>query len=278
MTKLSVHTADSGIQAFKMDGGSRMTMTQALISGAVQGITEFLPISSDGHLALLHNYFRWSEPALFFDICLHIATVVAIVIYFRRDIIELLTKRDLKTAGYIAVTMVPAGIVGVLFEESIESAFASPRLVSIFFIVTALALFAAQWAMKARAGKNTGISYVKALFIGVAQAAALLPGVSRSGMTVSAGLISGLEAEKAFRFSFLMAVPIILAAFGYKALKVDLAAEVGGNLAGYAAGGAAALVFGLGSLAILDKVIKSRKLFIFGIYCFLLGIVGILFL
>jgi undecaprenyl-diphosphatase len=97
-------------------------------------------------------------------------------------------------------------------------------------------------------------------------------------MTVSAGIISGLEAEKAFKFSFLMAIPIILAAFGYKALKVDMAAEIGGNLAGYAAGGAAALIVGLASLAILDRVIKSRKLFIFGIYCLLLGIVGILFL
>lgn len=248
------------------------------MSGAVQGITEFLPVSSSGHLALLQGFYGWSEPAVFFDICLHLATLAAVVIYFGKDIVDILRRRDMKMMGCIVVSMVPAVIVGSLFEKKIEEAFASPKIVSALFFLTALALFAGQWAMRSRVSRETRMSFGRAVVIGIAQAIAILPGVSRSGMTVSAGLLTGIDTEKAFKFSFLMSVPIILAAACLKALKMDLNAEISANAASYAAGIAAAFILGILSLSALSRVMRAKKLYIFGIYCLLLGVVGILFL
>ena len=248
------------------------------MSGAVQGITEFLPVSSSGHLAILQGFYGWSEPAVFFDICLHLATLAAVVTYFGKDIVDILRRRDTLMIGCIAVSMVPAVIVGFLFEKKIEAAFASPKIVSALFLVTALVLFAGQWAVKFRVSRETRMSFGRAVVIGIAQSIAILPGVSRSGMTVSAGLLTGIDTEKAFRFSFLMSVPIILAAACLKALKTDLGAEIGASAESYVAGMATAFILGILSLSVFSKVMKSKKLYIFGIYCFLLGVAGILFL
>ncbi len=255
-----------------------MTLAEAVISGVVQGLTEFLPVSSSGHLALLQGFFGAEEPAVFFDICLHAATLAAVVCFFRREIFAGIKGRDLRMAGCIAVATVPAVAAGLLFEDRIEAIFSSPRVVSSMFFVTALALFAGQWALGARTARAEKISYGRSFFVGIAQAVALLPGVSRSGLTVSAGLLSGLAAGTAFMFSFLMSIPVILAALVYKAVKTDLAAELGSGGLDYAAGMVAAFVVGMLGLMLLRGVIRAKKIYIFGIYCLLLGIVGILYL
>lgn len=255
-----------------------MTLTEAVISGVVQGLTEFLPVSSSGHLALLHGFFGLAEPPVFFDICLHGATLAAVIYFFRGEIARIIRERDMRMAGWVAAATVPAVAAGLLFEDRIEALFASPRVVCAMLLVTALALFAGQWALGAGRIKKGGLSYGRALIVGTAQAAALIPGVSRSGMTVSAGLLSGLEAVKAFMFSFLMSIPVIFAALAYKAIKTDIAAELASGWMNYAAGMLAAFVTGMIGLALLKTVIRVRKLYIFGIYCFLLGIVGILYL
>ena len=255
-----------------------MTLIEAVASGVVQGLTEFLPVSSSGHLVILHGLFGVSEPAIFFDICLHGATLAAVVYFFRAEIAGIIKARDLRMAGCIAVATVPAVAAGLMFEDRIEALFASPRAVSGMLFITALALFAGQWALSAKPARAGGVSYGRSVIVGLAQAAALVPGVSRSGMTVSAGLLSGLEAGKAFMFSFLMSIPVIFAALAYKAIKTDLAAELASGWLNYAAGVVAAFVMGMIGLTLLRGVIKAKKLYIFGIYCFLLGIVGILYL
>lgn len=255
-----------------------MTIFQALLSGIVQGLTEFLPVSSSGHLALLQNSFGWSKPAVFFDICLHGATVFAVVLYFFGDIVSILKRRDVKMMACIIIATIPAAIAGLLFEDKIEAAFGSSKVVSALFFVTAAALFAGQWAIKAREAGAKAMSYPQALFVGIVQVIALLPGVSRSGMTVSSGLVAGVKKEEAFKFAFIISIPIILAALAYKVLNIDISAEIGGNAAGYITGILTAFVVGMASLFILERVIKAKKLYIFAVYCCLLGVVGILFL
>ena len=254
-----------------------MTITEALISGVVQGLTEFLPISSSGHLVLVHNFFGFSEPGIFFDICLHAATLMAVILYFSRDIAALVREKNIMWLFYIASATVPAVLAGLLFEKKISAFFTDPGKVAFMLILTALALFAGQFSLWRRMRPGAGPSFFTSLLVGIAQAFALLPGISRSGMTISTGLIGGMKAEEAFRFSFLLSVPVIIGAVAYKALTLDIGAVISGNLANYAAGMAAAFIVGLLSLRLLWWVIKEKRLFIFGIYCLFLGTIGIIF-
>lgn len=254
-----------------------MTLIEALISGIVQGFTEFLPISSSGHLVFVHAFFGFKDPSMFFDICLHAATLIAVLVFFRRDILDLVQGRNIKWLAYIAVATIPAVVVGVMFENRIDSFFADPRKVCFMLIVTALALFAGQVALVK--GKSDGrLSMGRSILVGIAQSVALIPGISRSGATISAGIAGGVKAEGAFRFSFLLSVPIIIAAVIYKTVTLDAAEASSINLTVYLIGMAGAFLTGLGALSILRKVIAAKKLYVFGIYCFLLGLAGILFL
>ncbi|MFQ5952134.1 MAG: undecaprenyl-diphosphate phosphatase [Candidatus Omnitrophota bacterium] len=254
-----------------------MTITEALIAGVVQGLTEFLPVSSSGHLVLVHRFFGLSEASIFFDICLHVGTLAAVVLYFRKDILSLVRERRADWLLYIAIGTVPAVIAALFFEKHISLVFLSPRKVAPMFIVTALVLFAGQISQLKKAQDAKGPTVLRSIIVGISQAFALLPGISRSGMTVSTGRLGGMNAENAFRFSFLLSIPAILGALAYKALKIDLGSVVLSNIGGYVSGMMIAFIVGLASLALLWRVIKTRRLFIFGIYCLLLGISGLLF-
>ncbi|MFC1480608.1 undecaprenyl-diphosphate phosphatase [Candidatus Omnitrophota bacterium] len=247
-----------------------MTITESLISGIVQGLTEFLPVSSSGHLVLVHSFFGFAEPNVFFDICLHVATLGAVVLYFSRDILTLVRERNIKWLVYIAVATVPAVLAALVFEKRISVFFASPRKVAFMLVAGQLSLW-----KRTRPGKAP--TFFSSLMVGLAQACALLPGVSRSGMTISMGLSAGMKAEEAFRFSFLLSIPIIIAAAAYKALTLDVGAIMSENLTGYAIGMASAFVTGLLSLYLLWRVIRGKRLFIFGMYCLALGVIGIFF-
>ncbi len=254
-----------------------MTLIEALISGIVQGFTEFLPISSSGHLVFVHAIFGSKDPSMFFDICLHAATLIAVLVFFRKDILDLIRDRNVKWLSYISVATIPAVIVGVLLEDRIELFFQDPRKVCCMLIITAILLFVGQFAL-AR-GKNEGrLSMGRSILVGIAQSIALIPGVSRSGATISAGIAGGLKAEEAFRFSFLLSVPIIIAAVIYKTVTMDAAEASSIDLTVYLVGMSGAFLTGLGALSILKKVIAAKKLYFFGIYCLLLGLAGMLFL
>lgn len=252
-----------------------MTIAEALISGLVQGVTEFLPISSSGHLVFVHKFFGFTEPSVFFDICLHVATLAAVVLYFWRDIFLLVREKNVKWLLYIIIGSVPAVLAGLFLEEKILIFFTSPRRVAYMLLVTSLVLFTGHFAQRMRDYLGKGPDFLRSFLVGLAQAFALLPGISRSGMTISSGIASGMKWEEAFRFSFLLSVPVIAGAALYKALTLDKGALGSISFVNYASGMLVAFIAGLVSLVLLRKVLRVKGLFIFGAYCLILGTVGI---
>jgi len=248
-----------------------MTIFEAIISGMMQGVTEFLPISSSGHLVLLHNFLGLSKPSIFFDICLHVGTLGAVMIYFRKEIFLIIRERNFFMISCLVIGTIPAIITAFLFKEHIELFFVRPRMVAVMFIVTALVLFGGQYCLRTR-DKKRKVSRRGAFLIGLAQAVAILPGVSRSGTTISAALALGVEQETAFRFSFLLAIPAIMGAACYQALNIGPSDISMAEIPEYAVGTIVAFLVGLLALPLLLKVIRSRRLYVFGVYCLLLGV------
>jgi undecaprenyl-diphosphatase len=237
-------------------------LLQAIVLGLVQGLTEFLPVSSSGHLYVVPYLLSWPQPPLAFDVALHAGTLVAVIAYFGGDLWYLATRslgvgteadgeaaRARRTVALLALGSVPAAAVGYFFEVAFETTFRDPRYVSGFLLVTALLLWGAERLRRRRAARTIGvtagslsaaqemmdpgrdestISWVDTLAIGVAQSLALLPGVSRSGSTIAAGMARGLSREASARYSFLLSIPII---FGATLLKVgDLTSGAGTRL------------------------------------------------
>ncbi|MDY6850624.1 MAG: undecaprenyl-diphosphate phosphatase [Thermodesulfobacteriota bacterium] len=267
-------------------------MFKAIILGVIQGLTEFLPVSSSGHLVLGQRLFGLKEPELLFDIILHIATLVAVVIVFRREIAALtvelfhvpgrLGNGETMTSLWrerpmfrllilIAAGSVPTGLIGFGFKDMFESLFASTHAVGLALLVTGSVLFLTKKA-KVNDNKITGFGIKDALLIGLAQGLAITPGLSRSGLTISAGLFLGLDRELAARYSFLLFIPAVLGA-----LAVQLASS-GPSVFGpasLAAGFAAALVSGLAALTFLLRLVQRGHLHYFAYYCWLAGLVTV---
>ncbi|MFH1798777.1 MAG: undecaprenyl-diphosphate phosphatase [Candidatus Omnitrophota bacterium] len=253
-----------------------MTIAEAIISGIVQGVTEFLPVSSSGHLVFLHKLFGLNEPTLHFDICLHAATLLAVVSYFRKDISRLVNEKNTRYLIFIIIAAIPAVVVGVLFEQYITMFFMSPKRTAAMLLFTSFVLFLGQIVSRKRVESGKTLTVRSSFAIGAAQAVALLPGVSRSGMTITAGLFSGIKAEEAFRFSFLLSIPVILGALVYKLLTSGFC-DLSGNIAQYASGMVFAFITGIVSLFLLWKAMRHKYLFVFAVYCLMLGIAGLLF-
>lgn len=253
-----------------------MTILEAIISGLVQGLTEFLPVSSSGHLVLLHSFFGYTEPTLLFDIFLHVGTLLSVLVFFGSYIVSIITKKDIRTILLVVLATIPAVGVAVLFNDRIESFFSEPRMVAIFLLATSVFLFAAQVSQVAMKKERTEAGPLKAFSMGIAQALALFPGVSRSGSTISTGMLLGMKEEEAFRFSFLMSIPAILGALVFKLKDIQGLSEFKNNVVIYTAGTFTAFAIGLVSLYLLWKVLKVKRIFIFGIYCFVLGMVGVI--
>ena len=248
-----------------------MTFLQAVISGIVQGVAEFLPISSSGHLVILHKLMGTGEPELLFDLFLHLGTLVAIFIVFGGEIIESVTTK--KRIGFLvlagsAVTF----IFAMFFVKNIEAAFSNVKLVGAMFIVTGTWLIAANFI---RLGTE-GMSFFKAGLIGLAQGIAALPGISRSGATISTGLFLGLDGQSAAKFSFLLSIPAILGAFLFKIKEAGFS-FTGINI-NYFIGFFISCIVGVLSLKLLLRTLYRNRFHWFGAYCILLGIVVILFL
>ncbi len=265
-----------------------MTILQAIILGIVQGLTEFLPISSSGHLILVPWLFDWEyllenpEFNKTFDVALHLGTFIALVIYFWRDIGVLLAAwaRTLRTrridepegrlGWLILLTMVPAAIAGLLFEETIVNTLGAPWLIAVLLIVFGAVMWVVdRWSRKVREVDDLG--WRGALAIGVSQALALSPGVSRSGVTMVAGLLVGLKREAAARFSFLMSIPIIGGAALYSGIGLVQEGLPEGTAAAFVAGMASAALSGFAAIWFLLAYLRRHSFLPFVLYRFAVG-------
>jgi len=254
-----------------------MTTAQAIVLGIVQGLGEFLPISSSGHLIVVPWLLGWPEHGLAFDVALHVGTLVAVVLAFAGDWWRMLAAgarglaagrpfeaRDARLLWLIAVASLPGAVAGLLLDKWAETTFRSPVLVACTLAGMGLVL----WIADRRAAKGEGreVTLREALLIGLAQAAAIVPGVSRSGATISMGLFLGHRREEAARFSFLLATPITFGAAVVKARHL----VVGGDPT-VVLGMAAAAVFGLLSIRLLLRYVRTRNYEPFVFYRFALA-------
>jgi undecaprenyl-diphosphatase len=257
-----------------------MSIVEAMLLGLVQGLTEFLPVSSSGHLAVLEHVWRLPpESRLPLTTMLHGATALAVVFYFAPLLVRLVRglwagdpvrrTSSRRMVGFIVVASVPAGLIGIAFGDLIDRAFASPLLVGLMLLVTGTVLFGTG---SSQARGKTG--WIRTLLVGVAQAIAILPGISRSGATIASGLYLGMERKEAFEFSFLLAIPAIVGAFILEVRKVDFAVI---NPQALGAGMIAAFAAGLAALYVLARAVTSHRLHWFAFYCWLAGLATILF-
>jgi undecaprenyl-diphosphatase len=246
-------------------------MIEALILGIVQGITEFFPVSSTAHLILLPWFFKWGGElnTLTFDVALHAGTLLALLLCFWRDWIEmLLSKRRL--FFLIIIASVPAGVAGFLFNDIIEESLRSPYIISIALIVFSFVMFFSEKMFKYRSIEN--LNFFDAVVIGISQAVALIPGVSRSGITISAGLFRGLDRSSSARFSFLLSTPIIAGATLLHAKKM-MTGTAHYDLDLFLVGFIASAITGLAAIKFLMGFFKKYSLNAFVYYRFLLAAV-----
>ena len=259
-----------------------MDLFQSIILGIVQGLTEFLPVSSSGHLIVVPYLMGWHDPfidSLAFAVMLHVATLLALLIYFRADWLRLIPAGlaairdrsigddpDRRLAWLLAVATIPAVIVGIVLNDAIETVFRDARLVVVTLVAGAAILYLADH-LGSRTKRMEDISFPLAFGIGAAQALALVPGVSRSGISISAALFGGLDRESAARFAFLMATPITAGA-GLWELRKLVAGEAGVDvpIVPLLAGMLAALLSGLLAIAVLLRYLRTHGLGIFVAY------------
>lgn len=259
-----------------------MEIIDAIILGIVQGLTEFLPVSSSGHLELgkaILGDNSLPEESMLFTVVLHFATALSTIVVFRTDIWHILKgfiqfkwNEDTQFITKIVLSMLPAAIVGIFFEEELEQLFGGNIiLVGFMLIVTGLLLFLADRA------KNTNkkVSFLDAFIIGISQAIAMLPGISRSGATISTSVLLGNDKSKAARFSFLMVVPLILGKIAKDILSGDLTYDTQ-NFSALAIGFIAAFISGLFACTWMIKLVKNSKLKYFAIYCAIVGVIAII--
>lgn len=247
---------------------------KAIVLGIVQGITEFFPISSTAHLILFPWFFGWSGEidTLSFDIALHGGTLLSLLVCFARDWVNLLVN-DRRTLAYLAIATVPAGVAGLALKHAVETTFRSPLIIVFTLIAVGIVMLLAERWSRDHAGRlKKKASFADAIIIGAAQAVALIPGVSRSGITITAGLWRHLTRESAARFSFLLSTPVIAGATLLEAKK--LAGNPGSyDAAVFIAGFIASFLAGVLAIRFLLSYLKNHPLNLFVYYRFLLALV-----
>lgn len=257
-----------------------LTVGQALVLGIVQGVGEFLPISSTAHLVLTPWFFGWPDPGLTFNVALHMGTLMAVLAFFWREWLSLVVDGLLRGRPdqrrlfwYLVAASLPGALAGLLLEDAAATVFRSPLLIALALIAMGWMLYWAD-ARRGRGGLGiNGIDMGDALVIGLSQAVAIVPGVSRSGATMTAGLLRGLAREAAARFSFLMSMPIILGA-GVLQVRNLSAADLAS--ASFWAGVLAAAVSGILSIGFLLRYLRNGSFRVFAWYRFALGVLVIL--
>ncbi len=255
-----------------------MDLLHSVILGVVQGLTEFLPISSSAHLVIVPWLFKWPDSGMIFDVSLHMGTAVAIALYFWRDWADILRRWREPMLTYLVIACLPAAAVGLLFEDIIEQSFRNPLTISLLMVAMGVFLFISD-----RSGKKTrsekDIKLIDAVLVGVFQALALLPGVSRSGVTMTTGLFLGLSREASAKFSFLIATPIIFGAGVFKLRHLVSDGLPGEFVLPFITGVLVSAVVGLLAIKFLLEHLKKNTFDIFVIYRFVFaGIVLLVYL
>ena len=248
-----------------------MNIFEAIILGIVQGLAEFLPISSSGHLVLLQKLFGISEGAILFDVLLHLGTLIPVFIVFRKEIWGIIKKPFSRLTALIAAALVPTVVIALLFDDLIEQAFASGKTLGLAFLFTGLLLWLSERIKNRKKDQKTMTLFDSAV-IGTMQGIAILPGISRSGSTVTASLFRGLNREFALTFSFIISIPTILGAAmksGYDGVKA--ATVPNADWLPMIIGTAVAAVCGYFAIRIMKKVMKKGSLKVFSYYLFALG-------
>ncbi len=271
-----------------------MSILESIVLGFVQGAAEFLPISSSGHLVIVQALFGITQNNLAFTILLHLATFFAIFAAYYKSVISLIKEfflmlfdivtlkgPQLKKSKYryyiiyIIIATIPAGIAGVLLDSYIESAFSSVLVVSIMLIVTGFVLLLGEKLSALGSQKIEELGPVKSFLVGLFQMCAIMPGLSRSGTTMTGGIVMGLSKDEALEFSFLLALPTILGSVILKAKDV-VAAVQDISIVACLAGFVTALVVGYCSILLFKKIVKKGSLISFSVYCWVLGLLLLL--
>jgi undecaprenyl-diphosphatase len=274
-----------------------MNSTEAIILGIIQGLTEFLPVSSSGHLVLFQQLFGLKEAELFFDVCVHLGTLLAVMVVFRQEIKNIIlalmrlisstgskktilqkieSDPNLKMALLIVIGSIPTAVLGFLFRGIADRLFASAFIVGLMLMVTGLLLWLTRWAATRVEQPGTDrLTPKNAFIIGVVQGLAIIPGISRSGSTISIALLLGIRREMAARYSFLLSIPAIIGAgllsFKEGLSQTDQAIQIS------LLGAVAAALVGYGALKSLLHVVKKGRLHLFAPYCWTAGILAIVF-
>lgn len=258
-----------------------MNGLQAAILGLVQGLTEFLPVSSSGHLVLFQKLMGFNAPELLFDISVHVGTLFAVLMVFRVDIHSMLrglwasdldARQGRRLLLLVIVGSIPTAIIGLAFKDTFEALFNSASAVGVALIVTGLLLMATHYAKNAARGiEQTG--WGSALIIGVAQGLAITPGISRSGATIATGLLLGVNREVAARFSFVLSIPAILGAMLLQIKDLETPAQI--NWTPFIIGAVVAAITGYIALKLLLKVVRRGRLHWFAYYCWAVGLAAL---
>ena len=253
-----------------------MDILQTLILAIIQGITEWLPISSSGHLAIAQKYFN-IKPTLTFDIALHVGTILVVLITFRKDVVNILKaffqwdfeSEEGKLVLFIIVGSIPTAIIGflLLYYDIVEMLFSNLLIVGSALLVTGIFLYASGHV---KDGKK--LNYLDTLLIGIAQGIATIPGISRSGFTISSGLLRNVKREKVFKYSFLLSIPAVLGAMAATIVKEHENLIVGSlDLCLTIVGATISFVIGYMALELLRKIFMKQKFHLFAYYCWIIG-------
>jgi undecaprenyl-diphosphatase len=270
-----------------------VTYFQSIILGIIQGASEFLPISSSGHLVLAPTLLGWNidpQEAFIFDVLVQVATLAAVIIYYWNDLLDILQAflkslltgkpfRDPESrlGWFLLLSTIPAGATAILFKDIFEAAFSNPRFAAIFLICTSILLVIGE-VVGRRSRPFSSISWMDALVIGVFQVLALFPGISRSGSTISGGLLRNIDRKSSARYSFLMAVPIMVAAgilAGYDLLQSPLLIA---QIPVYFAGFISAAIVGYLAIRWFITYLSNQSLYAFAVYCAGVGLIFLVFI
>ncbi|MFQ6674457.1 MAG: undecaprenyl-diphosphate phosphatase [Fidelibacterota bacterium] len=250
-----------------------MTILDAIFLGILQGVSEFLPISSSGHLVVAQNLLGVAHAGILFEVVVHLGTLLSILVVFRHDIAQLLgdlsSTRGRRYLAFLAYGTVPIASAGLVFKSQVESLFQNIQFVGGAFVATGVVLILSRFIV----GRKSPVNGVRSLLIGLAQAVALLPGISRSGVTIGTGLMMGLEPREAAKFSFFLAIPALIGSGILMFGGFLSATSQGESFAVLGAGIFTSFVAGLVSLKVLLRVLFRGNFHWFGAYCLVLGII-----
>ncbi len=248
-----------------------ISLLEALIFSVVQGVSQWLPISSSGHIAILQNVFGFQS--LSFVVFLQLASILAVVVLFWKDIVKVFTfskKENIKYFFMLVVAVIPVAIVGYLFQKQVATFFASLLYLGIFFIISGLIVYSTKFVRP----KKTEVGWLDSIFIGIMQAVSIVPGISRSGATISGGMFRGISKTEAVKFSFLLAVPTIL---GASVLELRHSSIAGISTSMLVITFIATFIVSIVAIKALLKIVRSDKFYLFGIYDLIVGLAVLIY-